>query len=369
MKPNSSTTNAPDSETGASPAALFAPVRLARLAVAGGLMGIANLIPGVSGGTMILAMGVYQEFIDSVADVTRFKFSLRRVVFLGVVGVFAASAILGLAGAILYLLFHYTTAMFALFIGLTLGGAPILFGRLRPIRADVVISVIIGLGLMIGVFFFKSGGSMPQNTAMDFTSGIVGSTTMILPGVSGSYMLLVLGQYERVIGSLDDLKGALQTKDMGLLRAALWIVVPVGIGAVLGVILLSNLLKYLLHRHARVTVGVLLGVLLGSVAGLWPFGKPPGEKALERRGLSELVEFGEAWEIPGVADSVARYDLEKLEIVDRNKLADHLRETIESGWSQRGQSSYSGTMIGQAAVAVVVGFLLTFALARRKAVS
>ena len=98
-----------------------------RAGIAGLLMGIANLIPGVSGGTMILAMGLYEEFIDSIADLTALRFSRRRIVFLGIIGLSAAGAILGLAGVILYLLFHHTIAMFALFIGLTLGGAPLLF--------------------------------------------------------------------------------------------------------------------------------------------------------------------------------------------------------------------------------------------------
>jgi putative membrane protein len=199
-----------------------------RTAIAGVLMGIANLIPGVSGGTMILAMGLYQEFIDSVADVTALRITVRRVVFLGLVVVFAGGSIVVLAGVILYLLFHYPEAMFALFIGLTLGGAPLLFRELRPLRADAVVAIAIGLALMVGIALLGTGGGYPQNTAMDFVSGVVGSTTMVLPGISGSYMLLVLGQYDRIVGAVDTTEGCRpKARDVAVLaEAALWIVDP-----------------------------------------------------------------------------------------------------------------------------------------------
>ena len=324
--------------------------RLLRTAVAGVLMGIANLIPGVSGGTMILAMGLYQEFIDSVADITRLRFSARRIVFLGVLGAFALGAIVALAKLILYLLFHHPTAMFSLFIGLTLGGAPLLLRALRPIRATAVISVAVGLALMIGVLLLRSGRGFPHNTVMDFVSGVVGATTMVLPGVSGSYMLLVMDQYERVIGSIDDRN--------------LMIIIPVGIGVVIGVVGLSNLLKLLLHRFRRPTIGVLLGILLGSVIGLWPFGKEPGERALQRRTPAELRAFVEKWRIPGLGTLVAQPDPPSE--AETEAFVHELAHSIGENWDQRGRSSYSTKKIALALVCVLVGFGVTYALARRQ---
>lgn len=329
------------------PAAAKAP-GLLRTVTAGVLMGIANLIPGVSGGTMILAMGVYQEFIDSVADVTALRFSLRRVVFLLVIGGCAASSILLLAGVILYLLFWYASAMYALFIGLTLGGAPLLGRMLRPIRADVVAAMAVGLGLMVGVWCLREGAGLPHNMGMDFVNGVVGSTTMVLPGISGSYMLLVMDQYERVVGAVDDLKGGLWPANGGLLGASLAILVPVGIGAVLGIVGLSNLLKYLLRRHHRVTIGVLLGILLGSVLGLWPFGRTPSERALERQPAAELREFAASWQIAGV---------EQATDVD---LAEHIR----ASWETRGRRGYSAGEIAAAIALAAVGFAGTYSVSQ-----
>ena len=329
-------------ETDQPPPKPFALFRLIRIAIAGVLMGTANLIPGGSGGTMVLAMGIYQEFIDSVADITALRFSPRRIVFLGVLGAFALAAIVGMAKLILYLLFQYPTGMYALFVGLTLGGAPLLARSLRPIRANAIIATVIGLALMVTLLFLREGRGFPHNTAMDFVSGIVGATTMVLPGVSGSYMLLIMDQYERVVGSIDDRN--------------LKIIAPVGIGAILGVIGLSHLLKLLLHRFAKPTIGVLLGILLGSVVGLWPFSKEPGEKALERRTPTELRSFSQKWQIPGVTESDDGSD------TDENK--HELATVIHQNWHLRGQSSYSPGLIALAAGLAAAGFVVTFLLAR-----
>jgi putative membrane protein len=319
-----------------------------RTAIAGVLMGIANLIPGVSGGTMILAMGLYQEFIDSVADVTALRLSARRIVFLGLVVVFAGGSIVGLAGVILYLLFHYPEAMFALFIGLTLGGAPLLLRELRPLNPASMIAVVVGLAAMI-VIASLGQGAFPHNTGMDFVSGVVGSTTMVLPGISGSYMLLILDQYDRVVGAVDTMKEGLKSRDVDVLKAALWIVIPVGIGAVLGIVILSNVLKWLLHHHHKVTIGALLGILLGSVFGLWPFGREPSEKALEKRTMAELVSLIETRQIPGWSG-----------------LEDHAAAMafIRENWSKRAAPDYTTGSVMLAIVLVVGGFVATFLLSQ-----
>jgi len=329
----------------------LSPALAVRAGVTGVLMGIANLIPGVSGGTMILAMGLYEEFIDSVADVTALRFSWRRIAFLVLVCGFAACSIVGLAGAILYLLFYHTVAMFALFIGLTLGGVPLLARALRPVRADVVVAVLAGLAAMLGVLFVRGGHGFPHNTGMDFVSGVVGSTTMVLPGISGSYMLLVMDQYDRVVGSIRDLKDAVKTGDGGLLKASLAVAVPVGIGAVLGIVLLSNVLKLLLRRWHRATVGVLLGILLGSVAGLWPFTQTVGQKALEARSVEEIQAYAQEMGLPGVAEIT-----DKPELIQRVTDPEVLRE--------RHSRSISAIAAATVIVMMGVGFGMTCGLSR-----
>lgn len=328
-----------------------------RSAIAGVLMGTANLIPGVSGGTMILAMGVYEEFIDGVAEVTRLQFSKRRIAFLAIVGACAASAIVGLSGVILYLLFHSTVAMFSLFIGLTLGGVPLLLKSVRPLRADVIIALLVGFGAMVGVVFMKQGAGFPHNTAMDVTSGVIGATTMVLPGISGSYMLLVMDQYDRVVGSVRDVKDALEAHDFAAMKAAMMIVIPVGIGAVFGIMALTNILKVLLHRFHRPTVGVLLGVLLGSVLGLWPFTQSVGEKALQDRPVAEIRAYAARWSLPGVDQVHASGEMDEHEALIAH-VTDH------AVWSKRTNPPITGGDAGVAVLMVAIGFGATSALSR-----
>jgi putative membrane protein len=100
---------------------------------------------------------------------------------------------------------------------------------------------------------------------------------MILPGVSGGYLLLLLGQYLPILGAVDQLKLVLlgasagEGLDLALLSQALHVVIPVGIGVLLGIVGISNLLQWTLDRFPKPTLGLLLGLLLGAVAGLWPF--------------------------------------------------------------------------------------------------
>ena len=309
---------------------------ITKTAFGGILMGVAMLIPGVSGGTMILAAGLYNEFIDSVADVTAFRFSRRRIVFLVVLGGFAAGSIFGLASIILYLLFHYDSVMYALFIGMTLGGAPILARSLGRVSVSTVAAVACGLAVMIAVVLARDHAAVPQSTVVDVLAGLVAATTMVLPGISGSYMLLIMDQYERIVGAVRDLNFA--------------IIVPVGIGAVAGVVLLSNVLKLLLRRFQRATIGFLLGMLLGSVIGLWPFGRMPSDDALNNRSPAELMQFAE------------RRGIDVPQDVSSDALAGH----ILRHWSADSTlDPYAPMTVGLASLAACAGFMATYSMSRK----
>ena len=108
-------------------------------------------------------------------------------------------------------------------------------------------------------------------------SGLAGASAMILPGISGGYLLLLLGQYEVILGAIDDLKVGLigvAGFDAALVLDAMEIVLPVGIGVVIGVVGVSNGLRWLLARFEKPPLGALLGLLLGAVIGLYPFQSP-----------------------------------------------------------------------------------------------
>jgi len=181
----------------------------------------------------------------------------------------------------------HTSAMFSLFIGLTLGGAPLLFRMIGRITPSVVIGMLVGLAAMTAIAVHHE--EPPDKAAIresvaagryvivpmvarDILAGAVAISAMVLPGISGAYMLLVLGRYEAVLSAIDLAKrSVLSLGRDGDILLALRVIIPIAIGTILGLVALTNLLKWLLHHREKPTLGVLQGILLGSVIGLWPF--------------------------------------------------------------------------------------------------
>lgn len=259
-------------------------------------MGMAMLAPGISGGTMIVVMGLYDEFVTSLADVTRLRISRRNMLFLVTLGVAAALAIVSFAGLLSGLVGSHRSAMFSLFIGMTLGGVPMLLKMLgRPSRSAIA-GILVGLGAMLVIAATNQHGQSPPSNrapvnhpahgqgveedlasvvqpayARDVAAGALGMSAMVLPGISGAYLLLILGRYETILAAIDLGKDFATSGGGGDPRVFLRVVIPVAVGSVLGLVLLTNLLKWMLHRHPAPMVGMLLGILCGSVVGIWPF--------------------------------------------------------------------------------------------------
>ncbi len=255
---------------------------LAGLAVRGAcggvLMGLANLVPGISGGTMLLAVGIYPRVIEGIAELTTLRFRAPTLAVIGSVLAAAVVAIAAGAGLLKDLVVGHRWVMYSLFIGLTLGGAPILLRLLRPMPGRAWIAVAAGVGVMVCTVLLRPEGSGAgsHNYAVLFTAGVLGAAAMILPGVSGGYLLLVLGQYVTILAAIDQFKRGLlggdgAPGDLSLALHSLHVIIPVGLGVVVGIAGVSHLLKFFLRRFEKATLGLLLGLLLGAVVGLWPF--------------------------------------------------------------------------------------------------
>jgi putative membrane protein len=248
-----------------------------RSVVGGILMGLANLVPGISGGTMLLAAGIYTDFIDAVAEVTTFRFRKRSVVVLLTVAAAAAGAIILLAGVVKNLVIDHRWLMYSVFIGLTLGGIPVIWKLIRRPTRAVWVGAAVGFALMAALAIVQQrqlGADTDgvSGTFMLGVAGVAGASAMILPGVSGGYLLLVLGQYIPILTAIDTLKEGLRSGDPHtVIAVVVAVVLPVGIGVLVGIVAVSNLLRLLLHKYEKVTLGILLGLLLGAVVGLWPF--------------------------------------------------------------------------------------------------
>ncbi|MEL6498519.1 MAG: DUF368 domain-containing protein [Planctomycetota bacterium] len=312
---------------------------LARGALGGALMGLANLVPGISGGTMLVAAGIYTRFVDAIADTTRLRLRPASLALLGVVVLSAVIAIGALAGVIAQGLSDFRWGMYSLFIGLTLGGAPLLVGMIRSTKGfgpPAVVGTTVGIAVMAGLVLLQAGdataGGSSGGPVMLVVGGIAGASAMILPGVSGAYLLLLLGLYDTIINSIKTFVEAGRSADLNAAIGEMGVVVPVGIGVVLGVVVVSNLLRFLLHRYESATLGVLLGLLLAAPLGLYPF----------REGVP-----------PRAGDTISGDVL----------TAETAAEIDPKDWPQRAFTP-SGTQLASAAGLVVFGFSVTLGIAR-----
>ena len=279
------------------------PLLLGRCMIGGVLMGLANLVPGISGGTMLLAAGVYPTFVESVAAATTLTRKLRPWLLLAFIAVPAILAIGVLAGTVRDMVLEHRWIAYSLFIGLTLGGAPTIWRMLKPLPGRAGIAALVAFIAMVTLAILQE--SQPASSTGEgglaglFIAGFAGAAAMVLPGVSGGYLLLVLGQYVPVLDAIDAFKEAIRAGELDVMIQSAWPLFAIGIGVLLGVSLVSNVMRWLLKQHREVTLGALLGLLLGAVAGLWPFREAvlPEVGSLIRGEKIETVAAAEAIEL------------------------------------------------------------------------
>jgi putative membrane protein len=246
-------------------------------------MGLANLVPGVSGGTMLLVSGVYPAFVSAVADLSWLRWRPAALALLLVIAFSAGGVVVSLAGTVKDLVLTERVAMYSLFVGLTWGGVPSVWRRARPLRgptAGFCAAALAGMALLA----WRAGepeagaGSVPGH----FIAGVAGASAMVLPGISGGYLLLLLGEYVPILAAIDRLRanvlgplfaGAAPPTDAIADTAAT--LVPFGLGVALGIVVVSHGVRAALDRFPQPTYGLLLGLLLGAGLGLWPFEGAP----------------------------------------------------------------------------------------------
>ncbi len=232
-------------------------------------MGAANVIPGVSGGTVALITGIFEELIDSIKSfnieairlILKGKFKEFAVhinlgflvsVFLGV-----AISILSLAKILDFLFTQYPVYIWAYFFGLILASIYFVGRTVEKWNWSVIITFLIGTGIALSISFLKPA---TENESFIYLilCGAVGVCSMILPGLSGSFVLILLGNYRLIF--ID----AVNNMSFNIL-------LPVVIGAGIGLIAFSHLLSYIYKKYRNQTVAALTGFILGSLAILWPW--------------------------------------------------------------------------------------------------
>lgn len=231
-------------------------------------MGAADIVPGVSGGSIALIAGIYQELLDSInafnLDNLRLLKSFQiKEFYLRFNGNFLLSLVLGimtsifaLSRVITYLMEEHPIPLWSFFSGLILVSAFLILKETKKWNFVIVISIAIGTAFAWWVTNLPPT-TTPEAPWFTFVAGAIAICAMILPGISGSFILLILGQYERI------LKAVLE-KDIFTL--ALF-----ATGCLVGILSFSRVVAFLLRRFHAATIGLLSGFMLGSVNELWPW--------------------------------------------------------------------------------------------------
>jgi len=239
------------------------------LILKGFVLGIANIIPGVSGGTLAITLGIYERLIEAISHFfSNFKDNLKFVMFLGI-GILIS---LGLFSNVIgFCLDNYKFATILFFIGIILGGMPILFKNIKG-------TVNVGNGLVFTIAFlivmlmtFMSAGD--KTISLDtlsvgkiislFFSGMIASASMLLPGISGSFVLMLFGMYHPIVNAIRSL-----TKFENIFHNLVILGIG-GLGILLGIVLAAKLIEYLLDKYEVPTYYGIIGFVIASIISIF----------------------------------------------------------------------------------------------------
>ena len=245
--------------------------------IKGMIIGVANVIPGVSGGTMMVSMGVYEKTIGAVNNLFKdFKKSVLTLLPLGI------GLVLGIAVfsfVIPYCLEEYPFPTSFCFIGLIMGGVPSI---IKPAKESLkkenksigiphIITFLALFGLAVGMAVMNETETNSANFELSigfaiilFIVGVVAAATMVIPGVSGSLVLMILGFYAGVMGSISGFISAVLSWNMEAILYNMGILVPFGLGVVAGIFAVAKLMEWLFAKYPSITYGGILGLIIAS---------------------------------------------------------------------------------------------------------
>ena len=231
-------------------------------------MGAANIIPGVSGGTIAFITGIYERLINAIKSCGphaakllfsgKFKEFAEHVDlrFLAAIAIGAVAAIAALAKVLTWAFDHHQVPTWAFFFGLILAWIWGVGKMVERWGAGTAVALLIGGGIAVGLLF------VPQQSSNDaviylFLCGIAAISSMIIPGLSGSFVLLVMGNYKLILGAVNNL-------DIALL-------IPFALGCVAGLVVLSHFLAWIFKHHHDIAVALITGFIIGSLVLIWPW--------------------------------------------------------------------------------------------------
>lgn len=236
--------------------------------IKGFILGIANVIPGVSGGTMAVSMGLYELILSSIGNFfkdIKGNFIKLLPIILGIL-----VAIVSTSKLVTYALTNYKAQTLCLFIGLIFGGVSLIMRKIKGkgSKTNYLIFFVIFF-FVISLNFLKTGLIEISFTNMGIIDylllllmGFIASSAMVIPGISGSFILMVLGYYDKIIYTVSTIT------DFSKLGSNLLILVPFGIGVIIGIVFMAKLITNLIKKYETKTYFAILGFVLSSIVVL-----------------------------------------------------------------------------------------------------
>ncbi len=235
------------------------------------VIGIANIVPGVSGGTMMVSMGIYDKLIHCITHL--FSEFRKSVQFLFPIAIGMVLAIAASSFGLTWLFENFPVQTTLLFIGLILGGLPAMWKKVKgnSIKAGHMIAGVLFFALVVGMAAMgeKEGASADlsfsvANVVTLLGVGIVAAATMVIPGVSGSMMLMLMGFYYPVLNAIKDFVSALLHFDINGILKGCGILIPFGIGIVVGIFGIAKLIEIIFKKFPLYAYWAIIGLIVAS---------------------------------------------------------------------------------------------------------
>lgn len=235
------------------------------------IIGIANIIPGVSGGTMAVSMGIYDKLIHCISHF--FSELKKNIIFLAPLALGMVIAIIASAFGMEYLFDTFPVQTNFMFIGLILGSLPAIYGKVsnENVKTGHIISAVVFFMVVVGMAMLN--GSSGHTTTIDksfmqviilFLIGVIAAATMVIPGVSGSMMLLLLGYYNVILESIKEFAVAVVHWNISVIGENLFILVPFGIGVIAGAVVISKIIEMVFRKFPLYAYWSIIGLLIAS---------------------------------------------------------------------------------------------------------
>lgn len=243
-----------------------------KMILQGMIVGIANIIPGVSGGTMMVAMGLYDKLIHSITHLkSEFKSSMKLLlpIFFG-----AALAIVILSRLFEFLLQNYPIPTNFAFCGLIVGSLPFILKKVKgsnPVKSSNWIPLLIFFAIVVGMAVIGEDSGSAQRLQVDLLQflvllfvGIIAAATMVIPGVSGSMMLMLLGYYETILSYVNQTVDAITSFNIPAFINCCMVMIPFGVGVVFGIFAIAKLIEWILMRWETSAYYAIIGLITAS---------------------------------------------------------------------------------------------------------